>query len=402
MSSRQSGVVEPLGIDSRVQAALPKFERVFGRNAGEVVAYHAPGRVNLIGEHTDYNGGYVLPAAIEYGTLVLVAPRTDGILRVASTSHDVRVEVEIDKIHSDPKHDWANYPLGVAHFLRKSGIEIGGADLLFDGNIPGGGLSSSASLELAAGVALLGVWGQSMDRVDLVKLCQKVENEFVGVNCGIMDQYAVGMGKEGQALFLDCREVRHRYVPLTIPQYRIVIANTNKPRSLVVSKYNERRSECEAGLEMLKRVLPNIECLADVSVDDFEAHADAITDATIRKRVEHVVYEDARVLAAVRALEGGDLAEFGRLMIQSHESLRDLYDVTGKELDSLVDEALKVDGVIGSRMTGAGFGGCTVSIVREDQIEAFASKVAEGYTKATGLVPEFYVTSAADGARKVD
>jgi galactokinase len=401
MKSMQTGVIEPLGIDARIQAALPKFEQLFGRSAGEVAAYHAPGRVNLIGEHTDYNGGYVLPAAIEYGTLVLVAPRADAVIRVASTNRQLQVEAEIDKIHSDPKNDWANYPLGVAHWLRKVGFEIGGADLLFDGNIPGGGLSSSASLELATGVALLGAWGQTMDRVELVKLCQKVENEFVGVNCGIMDQYAVGMGKEGQTVFLDCRAIKHRYVPLSLPHYKIVIANTNKPRSLVVSKYNERRSECEAGLEMLKRVLPNIECLADVSVEDFEAHADAITDADVLKRIKHVVYEDARVLAAIKALEGGDLVEFGRLMIQSHESLRDFYEVTGKELDSLVEEALKVDGVVGSRMTGAGFGGCTVSIVREDQIEAFASKVAEGYTKATGLVPEFYVTEAADGARKV-
>lgn len=402
MGSGQISVVKPLDIASRVKAARSKFEQMLGRSAGDAVAYHAPGRVNLIGEHTDYNGGYVLPAAIEYGTVALVAKRDDGVVRVVSTSRELRVEVRVDGIKPDKANDWANYPLGVVHMLRERGAEIGGADLLFDGNIPGGGLSSSASLELATAVAILGIWDEEMDRVELVKLCQKVENEFVGINSGIMDQYTVGMGKEGHALLIDCGVIKHKYVPLRIPGHKIVISNTNKPRELVDSKYNERQAQCQAGLKMLKAVLPDIEYLAHVSVEQFEEHASSITDPTVRKRVKHVVYENARVLDAVKALENSDLSELGRLMIESHNSLRDLYEVTGKELDSLVDEALKVDGVVGSRMTGGGFGGCTVSLVREDCIEEFTRRVSEGYTKTTGLVPEFYITEAAGGAGKVD
>jgi len=402
MESRRMSVVKPQDISSRVEAALSKFERTFNRSASDAAVYHAPGRVNLIGEHTDYNGGYVLPAAIEYGTIAVVAVRDDRVVRLASTNRQLRVEVEIDKIRPDKANDWANYPLGVIYMLRRRGIEVGGVDLLFSGNIPGGGLSSSASIELATAVAILGAFDQSMDRVELVKLCQKVENEFVGVNSGIMDQYAVGMGKEGHALLIDCRSVRHKYVPLRIPGYKIVISNTNKPRELVDSKYNERQAECQAGLKALRGVLEKIECLADVSVEQFEQYKGAITDPTVRKRVEHVVYENARVLDAVKALEAGDLEELGKLMIQSHNSLRDLYEVTGKELDSLVEEALKVNGVIGSRMTGAGFGGCTVSIVKKEQIDEFVNRVAEGYTKATGLIPEFYVTEAAGGATRVN
>ena len=324
MGSGQISVVKPLDIASRVKAARSKFEQMLGRSAGDAVAYHAPGRVNLIGEHTDYNGGYVLPAAIEYGTVALVAKRDDGVVRVVSTSRELRVEVRVDGIKPDKANDWANYPLGVVHMLRERGAEIGGADLLFDGNIPGGGLSSSASLELATAVAILGIWDEEMDRVELVKLCQKVENEFVGINSGIMDQYAVGMGKEGHALLIDCGVIKHKYVPLRIPGHKIVISNTNKPRELVDSKYNERQAQCQAGLKMLKAVLPDIEYLAHVSVEQFEEHASSITDPTVRKRVKHVVYENARVLDAVKALENSDLSELGRLMIESHNSLRPL------------------------------------------------------------------------------
>lgn len=401
MKAKRIGITEPSDIRSRVQSLLVPFSELFDRSASEATAYYAPGRVNLIGEHTDYNGGYVLPAAIGYGTIALASPRDDGLVRLASMNRQLRVALSVDDIGPDPTNEWANYPLGVVYMLREAGIEIGGVDMLFDGNIPGGGLSSSASIELAAAVALLGVWNGSMDRVDLVKLCQRVENEFVGVNSGIMDQYAVGMGQEGQVIFLDCKTVRHKYVPLRIPGYTIVISNTKKRRGLVDSKYNERRSECEAGLKMLKKALPNIECLADVSTEAFEAHSGVISNPVVRRRVEHVVYENARVLAAVAALESCDLGEFGRLMVESHNSLRDLYEVTGIELDSLVEEALKIGGVVGSRMTGAGFGGCTVSIVKRDRIEEFAGRVAEGYTKTTGLIPEFYVTGAAGGAHRI-
>ncbi len=401
MKAKRIGVREPSSIDSRVHSLRAPFSEMFDRSPSEATAYYAPGRVNLIGEHTDYNGGYVLPAAIDYGTVALASRRDDGVVRFVSTSRQVKVAVHVDEIRSDPANDWANYPLGVVYKLRKAGVEVGGVDMLIDGDIPGGGLSSSASLELATAVALLGVWDQTMDRVDLVKLCQRVENEFVGVNSGIMDQYAVGMGKAGHAVFLDCGKVQHRYVPLRLPGYRIVISNTKKPRHLVDSKYNERRAQCEQAVRMLKSVLPNIECLADVSIDEFEAHSGVIDDLVVRSRAEHIIYENARVLSAVTALEAGDLDEFGRLMAESHNSLRDLYEVTGIELDSLVEEALKVEGVVGSRMTGAGFGGCTVSIVKQDQIEEFARRVAEGYTKTTGLTPEFYVTGAADGARRI-
>ncbi|MGC9064790.1 MAG: galactokinase, partial [bacterium] len=299
---------------------------------------------------------------------------------------------------------WGNYQLGVAYELLKAGYSVGGCNMLFKDTVPhGAGLSSSAAIECATGIALFTLFNpeRELNRIELALLAQKAENEFVGVNCGIMDQFASVMGKKNNAIFLNCKTLEYRYVPLNLGDYLLVIANTNKKRGLADSKYNERRSECEKGLSLLKKELPDIECLGDISIDMYERVKGAIDDPIVEKRVRHVIYEDSRVLMAIDVLERNDLDTFGKLMIASHESLRDLYEVTGKELDTLFEEALKVDGVLGSRMTGAGFGGCTVSIVHRDNIEEFKERVGRNYTKNTGLMADFYIMETDDGSREI-
>lgn len=381
-----------------------KFLEVFGAENGEneIRSYHSPGRVNLIGEHTDYNGGYVFPCALSFGTYAVARKRNDSIMKFASTNFDLKVEVDLNDNKYVKEHDWTNYTKGVVDQFVKNGSNISGFEVMFSGNIPNGaGLSSSASLELAMSVVLNDLFDLNYSMIDMVKLSQKAENEFVGLNCGIMDQFAVGMGKKDNAMFLNCRNLEYEYAPVVLNGAKIVIANSHKRRGLADSKYNERRSECEKAVEDLKKIM-NIECLADVSVEEFEKNKLTIESEVCRKRAEHVVYEDDRTLKAVKMLQEGKIDEFGKLMNASHDSLRDLYEVTGLELDTLVEEARKIEGTIGSRMTGAGFGGCTVSIVKDDYIDKFIDEVGKNYKAKTGLTAEFYVAEIGDGAKRID
>ncbi|NLC68097.1 MAG: galactokinase [Clostridiaceae bacterium] len=384
-----------------------KFIEIYGHSEEKIRVFSAPGRVNLIGEHTDYNGGYVFPAALTMGTFVVARARADRILRLAATDLEDRVEASLDRLEEYRHLKWGNYQLGVADQLQKHGYGLTGCDMLFHGTLPyGAGLSSSASIEVATALTLatLGkeAFGEdaAIDLVELAKIGQKAENLYVGVNCGIMDQFASAMGKVNHAIFLNAKDLSYKLVPLNLGDNNIVIANTNKKRGLGDSKYNERRRECETGLDVLKTVLPGISCLGDVSYEQFIEHKHVIKDEVIRKRVEHVVSENDRVKKSVETLYKGNLSEFGRLMVDSHCSLRDLYEVTGIELDTLVEEALKIDGVLGSRMTGAGFGGCSVSIVKKDATEWFIEKVGREYERKVGLKADFYVSEARDGARE--
>ncbi|MGL4953186.1 MAG: galactokinase, partial [Culicoidibacterales bacterium] len=343
----------------------------------------SPGRVNLIGEHTDYNGGHVFPCALSFGTYALVKPRSDQNYRFYSMNFEKIGTVTgiMTTLVNDPTDDWVNYPKGVIDvFQKRFGTFAHGFDILFYGNIPNGaGLSSSASLELAMSVVLQELFALDIDMIEMVKLSQKAENEFIGVNCGIMDQFAIGMGRANHAILLDCQTLNYRYSPLDLNGYQIVIANTNKRRGLADSKYNERRGETTEALAILQTAT-DIHSLGELSNEKFDELAHLITNETMRKRAKHAIYENQRTLAAVEALENQDLAKFGQLMIASHNSLRDDYEVTGLELDTLVAVSLQQAGVIGSRMTGAGFGGCTVSIVKTEAIEAFKANVATAYT----------------------
>lgn len=383
------------------------FRDYFAYDEG-IRIFFAPGRVNLIGEHTDYNGGYVFPAALTFGTWAAVSARQDGIYRFGSTNFHTTATCSVsEKLTYKEEDDWANYPKGVLNeLLELAGSNQAhlytGADILFHGNIPNGaGLSSSASIELVAGLAFSKLAGLDIPMIELVKLSQRAENRFVGVNCGIMDQFAVGIGKAGHAMMLKCDTIEYQYVPIKIDGYKIVITNTNKRRGLTDSKYNERRSECDEGLAILKEYFPKIRSLGDVSLAEWEKISHNIENDIIHRRVEHVITENARVLAATKKLRENDVAAFGNMMKQSHESLRDLYEVTGFELDTLFEEASTIDGCIGTRMTGAGFGGCNVSLVKEEAVQEFKQKVTENYSAKTGLKPAFYVCEIGDGAKEI-
>lgn len=386
-------------------ALTSEFLGYFGGDASGIRIFTSPGRVNLIGEHTDYNGGFVFPAALTLATTVLARPRADRKLRLIATDLKKMVEADLDDLQAGRGLKWGNYQLGVADELQKAGYPLVGCDLLYDDKVPlASGLSSSAAIEVATAYALVSLGAGkpvAIDPVKMAKISQTAEHNFVGVMCGIMDQFASAMGKKGHAIFLDCRSLDYEWVPLVMEGVSIVIANTNKKRSLGEGKYNERRSECEQGLEILKQALPAATCLRDVTAAAFEEHGGLIADPVVRNRVAHVVYEDDRVLRSVKALKSGDLVLFGQLMNQSHDSLRDLYEVTGKELDALVDAFRKVDGVIGARMTGAGFGGCAVALVRNGALEACKREVGAAYRAAIGYDTTFYVSDVGDGTREV-
>ena len=378
------------------------FREKFG--AAQTHAYFSPGRVNLIGEHTDYNGGHVFPCAISLGTYALVAPRTDGISRLYSMNLPEQGVVQFP-MHGAVKSDaygWANYPIGVVRVMEDAGHRAAhGFDIVPYGTLPNGaGLSSSASIEVLMAVILNDELNLGIDMVELVKFSQKAENEFVGMNCGIMDQFAVGMGKKDCAILLDCNTLSYRYSKLALDGCSIVITNTNKTHSLVTSAYNERRAQCESALKALQKVKP-IKALGELTNAEFDAIASAIPDPVERRRARHAVYENNRTLEAVKALEANDVKRFGELMNASHVSLRDDYEVTGPELDTLAELAWQQDGVLGSRMTGGGFAGCTVSIVRDAAIPAFEKNVGDAYTAKIGYAPSFYVANIADGARRL-
>lgn len=379
-----------------------KFQEIFKSPAENV--FFSPGRVNLIGEHTDYNGGNVFPCALTIGTYGIVRRRNDNKVLLNSLNFEElgTIEFTLEELVYNKAHDWANYPKGVMKVFETHGHKIThGFDVLFYGNIPNSsGLSSSASIEVLTGVILNSLFKLNIDMIEIVKMCQEAENKFIGVNCGIMDQFAVGMGTENCAILLDCNTLNYSYSKIKMDGYNIVISNTNKKRGLADSKYNERRSQCETALKELQKV-KNINSLGELTEDEFEAIKHNISDPINIKRAKHAVYENRRTLRAVKALENNNLEEFGKLMIASHASLRDDYEVTGKELDTLVNLALECDGVIGSRMTGAGFGGCTVSIVKEECIPAFTKSIEEKYEEKIGYKPSFYIVNIADGARKL-
>lgn len=386
---------------------LEEFKRIFGDKEG-IKAYFAPGRVNLIGEHTDYNGGHVFPCALTMGTYLLARKREDRELHFYSMNFPKLgiIKTSLDKVDPSSKEGWVEYPKGMMWVFEKNGYPVTqGFDILVNGNIPNGsGLSSSASIELVTGVMLrdmLGIEEEKVDMVTLSKWGQYSENNYNGVNCGIMDQFAIAMGKENKAIFLDTATLEYQYVPLVLKDYRIVIISSNKKRGLGESKYNERRSECEHALSELQEV-KDIASLGDLSIEEFEAIKGHITSDIERKRAKHAVYENQRTLQAVEALKKDDLVTFGRLMNDSHISLRDDYEVTGKELDTLAAAAWECEGVIGSRMTGAGFGGCTVSLVHKDYVDTFIEKVGKVYLEKIGYAADFYVAAVGEGARVLE
>lgn len=381
------------------QELVKKFEEVFGDAQGTKV-YFAPGRVNLIGEHTDYNGGHVFPCALTIGTYAVARLREDDKLCLYSMNFDELGvgESKLADIETKVQGDWRNYPKGIVWAFGKKGMQVTkGMDILYYGNIPNGsGLSSSASIEVLTGFILKDLFGFDVTNQDLALIGQFSENQYNGVNCGIMDQFAIAMGKKDSAIFLDTADLSYTYAPIALDGAKIVILNTNKKRGLGDSKYNERRSECEAALAALQTKL-SIKSLGELTEEEFEANKELIGDPVKIKRAKHAVYENQRTIKAVKALQDKDLALFGKLMIASHDSLRDDYEVTGKELDTLVAEALKQPGVIGARMTGAGFGGCAVSIVKTEAVDAFIENVGKAYKEQIGYAADFYVVEVGDG-----
>ncbi|MDT2735910.1 galactokinase [Enterococcus pseudoavium] len=384
------------------RALNTKFAEIFGpRNTTQ---YFSPGRINLIGEHTDYNGGHVFPASITYGTYGVAAPREDQKVLVYSTNFDDLgvISFDLKNLAYDKKDNWANYVKGMILKLKEAGHVIDhGFELLVEGTIPNGaGLSSSASLELLVGVMLEDLFNLSTDRLELVQTGKKVENEFIGVNSGIMDQFAIGFGAVDQAILLDTNTLEYEMVPVKLGDYAVVIMNTNKRRELADSKYNERRSECEEALARLQKKL-DIQSLGELDEATFEANTDLIGDDTLIRRARHAVTENQRTLEAKAELVKGNLAAFGKLLNASHHSLRYDYEVTGIELDTLVDTAQAQAGVLGARMTGAGFGGCAIALVQEDKIPAFENQVYDKYLDVIGYAPEFYVAHIGSGTTKI-
>lgn len=366
--------------------------------------YFAPGRINLIGEHTDYNGGNVFPAAITLGTYGVAAKRADDVIQVYSANFPEKgvISFSLTELTYDKEDDWANYPKGMIRYLIEAGYEIStGLSIAYYGNIPNGaGLSSSASIELLTGVILEDLYKLKLERLDLVKIGKKVENEFIGVNSGIMDQFAIGMGKKDQALLLDTNTLTYEVVPASFGEYVIAIMNTNKRRELADSKYNERRSECEEALHRLQTKL-SINTLGDLDEETFWANSSLIDDEVLIKRANHAVTENQRTLKAKAALEAGDLTLFGQLLNASHQSLKEDYEVTGQELDTLVTAAQQHPNVLGARMTGAGFGGCAIALVRKADWDSFVHEVSTIYLEKIGYVTDIYQASIDDGARKL-
>lgn len=362
--------------------------------------FRAPGRVNLIGEHTDYNDGFVMPAAIEFSTWVAACGRPDRKLAIHSENFSESREFQLDDANPKPQGHWSDYVRGVAVVLERSGHRLCGANLLIRGEVPiGSGLSSSAAIEVATAFALLAVSGIALDRTEIAKLGQRAENEFVGMRCGIMDQFIACRAQAGHALMLDCRSLDFRRAPLP-PGVRLVIGNTMVHHELAGGEYNRRRADCEAGVRHLARTLPHVTALRDVTPADLEQHGRDLPE-TVYRRCRHVIAENARVEQAATALDQGDLERFGRLMADSHASLRDDYEVSCSELDTMVEIASQIPGVYGSRMTGGGFGGCTINLVREECVDEFRRAVARRYQEATGREPLVYVSGAAAAACEV-
>ena len=385
---------------------MEQLQQIFAEKFGEkgTGSYFAPGRINLIGEHTDYNGGYVFPASITIGTYGVARKRADKQIRLYSENFPEKgiITFSLDDLEYRKEDDWTNYPKGVIRYLKAAGHAIdSGIEIAFYGNIPNGaGLSSSASIELLTGVILDDLFGLAIERLELILTAKKVENEFIGVNSGIMDQFAIGMGKKDHALLLDTNTLAYDLVPAEFGDYVVAIMNTNKRRELADSKYNERRGECEEALKRLQTKL-KIQSLGELDEATFFAHTSLIEGPTLIKRAKHAVTENQRTLKAKAALEAGDLESFGHLLDASHASLRDDYEVTGIELDTLVAAAQEQPAVLGARMTGAGFGGCAIALVKKSEWEAFATAVKESYREKIGYETDIYQASIDDGARKL-
>jgi galactokinase len=378
------------------------FIKLYG-NRSNIQTFFAPGRVNIIGEHTDYNGGHVFPCALSFGTFAIASKRNDSSIYLYSKNFPLFgvIKTDINNLVYDKNHDWANYPKGVVKVFKDEGYDMHkGFNILYFGNIPNGaGLSSSASIELVTSITLKHLYNLELDMIEMVKLSQRAENEFVGVNCGIMDQFASGMGKSNHGILINTRTLNYQYAPMKLEGITIVIANTNKRRGLTDSKYNERRGQCESALKKLRYKL-SISSLCDLSEEDFEEHKYLITDEVQKKRARHAVYENQRTIKAFAALNNNDIRLFGELINQSHISLRDDYEVSSEELNTLVEAAWSF-GVLGARMTGAGFGGCTVNLVEDRKVNEFIDKVGKVYREKIGYNADFYVASIGDGAKEV-
>ena len=378
------------------------YEAAYQKSATDI--FFAPGRVNLIGEHTDYNGGFVFPCALSFGTYLLLSPNNEQKINFRSLNMEVVYALGLDELTAPlPDKAWANYPLGVIAQFIKRGVSITqGYDILFWGNVPAGaGLSSSAAMEVVTAFAFNELLGTGYDRTELAKIGQKAEHEFAGVMCGIMDQFASAQGKQDHAIYLNCDTLAFDLVPVKLEGIKVVVSNTHSPHHLDSGAYNDRVRQCQLAVQQISSVRP-IKNLAELSQADFEQVDHAITDEVAHRRARHVVGEVQRTKDAVEALQQGNIELFGKLMTQSHISLRDDYEVTGLQLDSLAEAAWKVEGVLGSRMTGGGFGGCTVSLVREEAIPTFIEQVGAEYTEKTGLKADFYIAEIGDGAHRVE
>lgn len=387
-------------IENRSKDLVDKFIELYGVAPAAMVK--SPGRVNLIGEHTDYNDGYVLPIAINYETMVALAPSNDSTVCLYSSNLDRTSVFSLDKIVHDRINKWSNYPRGVAWMLQRKNIPIEGVNVTIDGDVPmGAGLSSSASLEVAFAFALQAIFEFEMSGAEMAVLCQKAENDFAGVKCGIMDQFISRLGKKDHALFIDCRTLDYQPVPLLQSGIKVIVADTLKKRGLVDSEYNTRRAQCEEAVTLLKRRLPGITALRDVSVADFRKYGMDLPP-TVRRRAEHIVHENDRVLESAKLLKQGNIKGFGKLMNESHISLRDLYEVSCRELNVMVEAAWNVEGVYGSRMTGAGFGGCTVSLVDDSAVDDFLKRVSNEYKARIGIAPKLYVCTPENGAEQLE
>jgi galactokinase len=375
-----------------------RFRELYATDAS---LFRAPGRVNLIGEHTDYNDGFVMPMALGFYTWVAAAKRDDQILEVHSNRFNEKITLPLAALSGPPRKHWSDFIRGVAAVLQRAGHTLCGANLAIHGEVPlGAGLSSSASLEMSVALALTSLAGIVVPRLDLVKLCQKAEHEYVGTRCGIMDQFVAGVGASEIALMLDCRSLEYRLLPIP-PDVRFVVCNSMVQHELVSGEYNRRRADCEAGVGLLRPVLPEICALRDVDIADLEKHKRALPEVVYR-RCRHVISENQRVLAAAEALQSHDPGRFGLLMYQSHKSLRDDYEVSCKELDLLVDWAMSRPGVYGTRMTGGGLGGCTVTLIRADCVTALQSEMALAYAEKTGITPEIYICEPAQGEKQAE
>ncbi len=385
------------------QKLLDTFKEKYGYDNG-VNIYFAPGRVNLIGEHTDYNGGHVFPCALTIGTYAAVALREDRKIRFYSMNFEDNgiTETSLDELTPDKKLGWTDYPRGIMWAFEGRGMKLTkGMDIVIYGNIPNGsGLSSSASLEVLTGYMLSDLFGLNVSNKDLALIGQYSENNFNGCKCGIMDQFASAMGKKDNAIFLDCNTLEYEYAPVKLEDAKIVVTNSMVKHSLVTSAYNDRRNESAEALKCLQTVL-DIKSLGDLTEEEFEANKNVIENETARKRGKHAVYENQRTIKAVKALKNNDIATFGKLMNESHDSLKNDYETSCDECDILAETARTIDGVIGSRITGGGFGGCTVSIVKNDAVEIFKEKIALVYKEKTGITPEFYVVDIGDGPHKL-